>query len=68
MSKRLTIELSDDAFQVLDDLAKRAGKSRVDILRESLGLRRYAQDLDKEGKTLVAITADGKVDSKIVLA
>jgi predicted DNA-binding protein len=66
--QRLTVELSEEAYQLLDDLAKKTHKAKADILREGLGLRQYAQQLEEKNMKLAAVTEDGAVDTKILLA
>ncbi len=42
--QRLSITLTKSAAEVLDDLAKRSGKTKAEIVRNALFLEKYAQD------------------------
>lgn len=67
MTKRLTLELSEDAYEVLEGLAKKTKKTQAAILREGLGLRQFAQQLESQGKSLASVTEDDEIDTKVLL-
>ena len=40
---RMTIELNDKAYQMLEELQHKTGKSKAELLRQGLILRDYAE-------------------------
>lgn len=65
--RRLTLELSEESYEMLTNLAKENHKSMTDIVREGLALRNFAQEQHRQGKELAVVEGD-KIDTKIVLA
>lgn len=49
---RLTVEFSDDAYSLLEELAKEMGNSKKEVIRKSLSLLKIAIDEQKRGSTL----------------
>jgi len=63
---RMIIELNDKAYQMLEALQQKTGKSKAELLRQGLILRDYAERQREEGKIL-GIIKDGEVEQEIIL-
>lgn len=66
MSRRLTLEFSEETYGMLQRLAKENHKSMTDIVREALALRNFAEEQKKQGKSLAVVDGD-KLETKIIL-
>lgn len=49
---RLTVEFSDDAYNLLEELAKEMGNSKKEAIRKSLSLLKIAIDEQRQGSSL----------------
>lgn len=63
--KRLNLDLTPEAYELLQKLADESGKNMADVLRTGLALYGIAQEESRKGRSL-AIEEDGKVVTKIV--
>lgn len=63
---RMTIELNDNAYQMLEELQHKTGKSKAELLRQGLILRDYAERQKEEGKAL-GVIRNGEVEQEIIL-
>lgn len=63
--KRLNIDLTPEAYELLQQLVSESGKSMSDILRTGLALYGIAQEEGKKGRNL-AVTEGEKVVKEIV--
>ena len=50
--RRLTIEFSDEAYNVLLELSQKMGNSKKEAIKKALSLLKIAIDEQKEGSTL----------------
>jgi len=66
-SKRMSVSFSERAYDVLEELAGRTGKSKADILRDALTLLHYAEQKKWENNEALAIVKNGKVMQEIVI-
>jgi len=46
---RLTVIFAESTYMVLEDLAKRKGKSKAEVLRDAISLSKYLEDVKSEG-------------------
>jgi len=46
---RLTVIFADSTYMALEDLAKRKGKSKAEVLRDVISLSKYLEDVKSEG-------------------
>lgn len=60
MMRRFNCVLSDRAFKTLDDLAKERGKSRKDIVQDSLALEQWFNEAQAEGDRIL-VERDGQI-------
>ncbi|MDQ2865833.1 MAG: hypothetical protein M3R51_06365 [Candidatus Eremiobacteraeota bacterium] len=60
MPDRFTVTFEDDAAQVLKDLATKRG-SKVDVLRDALGLEREYQEALKRDARMIILEKDGSM-------
>lgn len=63
--KRLNLDLTPEAYELLQKLADESGKNMADVLRTGLALYGLAHEESRQGRNL-AIEEDGKVVTKIV--
>ncbi|GEM_PF-689714 len=56
--KRLNLELSPDAYDLLQKLADSSGKNMADVLRTGLALYGIAEDAKEEGRALGVVDGD----------
>ena len=64
---KLTVEFNDKMNEILEELAKDKGTSKVEVLRRAVALYRYLDSEQKEGDKKVSITQDDRVVKDIVL-
>lgn len=64
--KRLNLDLSPDAYELLQKLAKESGKNMADILRTGLALYGLAQEEKSKGNGL-AIIKDEDIKKEILI-
>jgi hypothetical protein len=63
--KRLNLDLTPEAYELLQKLAEESGKNMADVLRTGLALYGIAQEESKKGRSL-GIVEDDKVIKEIV--
>ncbi|HEY9629942.1 MAG: hypothetical protein HY785_18210 [Oscillatoriophycideae cyanobacterium NC_groundwater_1537_Pr4_S-0.65um_50_18] len=63
--KRLNLDLTPEAYELLQKLADDSGKNMADVLRTGLALYGIAQEESKKGRSL-GIVEDDKVIKQIV--
>jgi alanine racemase len=63
--KRLNLDLTPDAYKLLQKLSKESGKNMTEVLRTGLALYGIAQEESQKGNTL-SITKDDKVVARII--
>jgi hypothetical protein len=64
--KRLTLELSQDAYTLLLDLAESTDKNMADVLRAGLALYGIAQEAKENGQNLGVVEKDRVVKEILV--
>ena len=63
--KRLNLELTPEAYELLQKLADESGKNMAEVLRTGLALYGIAQEERQKGRSL-AVVEDDKVIKQIV--
>ena len=63
--KRLNLDLTPEAYELLQKLAGESGKNMADVLRTGLALYGISQEEEKKGRNL-AVVEDDKVIKQIV--
>ena len=63
---RLTLEFNDYGYEILEELSQLLGKTKAEVLRQGLALRKLAEDQRQRGNSLGAVQ-DGRVVSEIIL-
>ncbi|MBD1847752.1 hypothetical protein H6F89_31050 [Cyanobacteria bacterium FACHB-63] len=63
--KRLNLDLTPDAYELLQKLADESGKNMADVLRTGLALYGIAQEESKKGRSLGVVEGE-KVVKEIV--
>jgi hypothetical protein len=63
--KRLNLDLTPEAYELLQRLADTSGKNMADVLRTGLALYSIAQEESKKGRSL-GVVQDDKVIKEIV--
>jgi len=46
---RLTVVFADSTYAALEDLARRKGKSKAEVLRDAISFSKYLEDVKREG-------------------
>ena len=64
--KRLNLELSPEAYELLQQLANSSGKNMADILRAGIALYNIAEEAKGKGRSLGVVEED-KVIKEIVV-
>lgn len=64
--KRLNLELTPEAYELLQELADSSGKNMADVLRTGLALYGISQEEEKRGRN-IAVVEDDKVIKQIVM-
>jgi len=64
--KRLNLDLSPDAYEMLQKLAEESGKNMAEVLRTGLALYGIAQDEKQKGRSL-GVVKDDQVVKELVL-
>lgn len=63
--KRLNLDLTPEAYELLQKLAGESGKNMAEVLRTGLALYGISQEEEKKGRNL-AVVEDDKVIKQIV--
>ena len=63
---RLTLEMNDEAYALLEDLRKQTGKTRAELIRQGIVLRHFAQNVKQEGKAL-CVANGGGIEKEVLL-
>ena len=64
--KRLNLELSPEAYDLLQELADSSGKKMADVLRTGLALYGIAEKAKEEGPS-IGVVEDDKVVKEILM-
>ncbi len=66
-TRRLSINLSEKAYQQLQDLARESGRSMTDLVRTALGVVKIAYDEKEKDHRLVIASREGRPIREIVI-
>ena len=58
--RRVNVNFSGEAWEVLRDLAAVKGKTSSDVLRDSIALAKWVDDQRREGWTFIREDRDGR--------
>ena len=64
--KRLNLDLSPEAYELLQKLSDESGKNMADVLRTGLALYGIASEEKEKGRS-IAVAKDDKVVKEIVI-
>jgi len=67
MSRRMNITFNDKAYDILEELQKKTGKTKSDLLRNALALLDYTQENKDKGKKLFIADENDTLEKEIVL-
>lgn len=59
MATRFSVSFSDDAYRTLEEIAKRRGTTKVDVLRDSIALEKWFDDTRREGGRILVERRSG---------
>ncbi|WP_420857471.1 ribbon-helix-helix protein, CopG family [Marivivens marinus] len=66
-SKRLSVIISDDLDELIDELAEDTGTSRTDIVRRALAVMKAFKQQKARGRTHIGFVDDAsKLDAEII--
>ena len=60
-SKRLTVNLSDKAYEALETMARERGISMTEVLRKAIGMEKFLSDAASKNEKILIEDADGKI-------
>lgn len=63
---RLSLQVSQELNQVLEEIAESTGSNRTDVIRQALALMRVAHNAKKEGRHIGLVSDARKLDTEIV--
>lgn len=63
---RLSLDVSPQLNKVLEDLAKRTGRSKSDVLRQAIALIQVASNAKREGKKIGIAEESDQLSTEIV--
>jgi predicted transcriptional regulator len=63
---RMSLQVSQELNQVLEDIAESTGTNRTDVIRQALALMKVAHAARKEGRHLGIVSDARKLDTEIV--
>lgn len=63
---RLSLELSENANSMLEQVATHNGTTKADVIRRAIALIAYADDVKQQGHRLAVTDRDRKVVADIV--
>ncbi len=58
---RVNVYFSDEAYEALNEIAHRKGKSISDVLRDALALEKWYEDTKQEGARVLVEREDGQL-------
>jgi len=65
-SVRLSLELSENANNMLEQVAQHNGTTKADVLRRAIALIAYADDVKREGNRLAVTDRNRNIVTDIV--
>jgi len=63
---RLSLELSQGANMMLEEVAEHNGATKAEVLRRAIALITYADSLKQRGQSLAVTDASGKLVAEVV--
>ena len=63
---RMSLQVSPELNQVLEDIAESTGTNRTDVIRQALALMTVAHNAKKQGRHLGIVSDARKLDTEIV--
>jgi len=63
---RLSLQVSQELSNALDEIAESSGGNRTDVIRQALALVKIAHEAKKEGRHLGLVSERSKLDTEIV--
>jgi predicted transcriptional regulator len=63
---RLSLQVSQDLNQTLEDIADSTGSNRTDVIRQALALMKVAHTAKRDGKHLGLVSDAARLDTEIV--
>ena len=63
---RMSLQVSQELNQVLEDIAESTGTNRTDVIRQALALMTVAHNAKKQGRHLGIVSDARKLDTEIV--
>ncbi len=64
--KRLNLDLTPEAYALLQKLSNESGKNMADVLRTGLALYGIAQEEEQKGRNLAVVDENDKIVKQIV--
>lgn len=58
---RFNVDFSDEAIAVLEDLSRKEGTTKAEILRRAIALEKWFQDTTSSGSKIVVEEPNGRV-------
>jgi predicted CopG family antitoxin len=58
---RVNVNFSDDAYEVLTEMARRKGKSISEVLRDAIALEKWFEDTKEEGGRVLVERDNGQM-------
>ena len=55
---RLNVDFNDQAYEVLEDLRNRTGRTKAELLRTALALLKIAYDEQEQGRALASVQGE----------
>ena len=65
-SRRLTVNLSNKAYEDLETMAQQRGISMTEVLRKAIGMERFLSDAQSKNQKILLEDADGKIQRIVV--
>ena len=63
---RLSLQVSQELNQALEEIAETTGTNRTDVIRQALALMKVAHSAKKDGRHLGIVSDAKKLDTEIV--
>lgn len=63
---RLSLQVSQELNQTLEDIAESTGTNRTDVIRQALALMKVAHAARKDGRHLGIVSDARKLDTEII--
>lgn len=64
---RLTLELNEEAYTLLEEMRRNTGKTKAELIRQGIVLRHFAEEQRHNGRSL-CISNGGSIEKEILLS